>query len=181
MKRIVPLPAVQELKEHLPLAIPMTRFGGLQQVGYLEQKVKGSDTQTDAEPGDVILFEDRWIMLFYGYHTGKYTRLGRIPVELTEEDEREIAEDKDKTPEQLEEEEKKETAKEFTEIEKETAKETEKLRASGLEEAELQAKTEELKAQEADKKTEILIKLKKIGKMKELLGGKTTITISAGE
>ncbi len=174
-------PAVQELKEHLPLVIPMTRFGGLQQVGYLEQAVKGSDTQMEAEPGDVILFEDRWIMLFYGYHTGKYTRLGHIPVELTEEDETEIAEDTAKPPEQLEEEEKKEAAKEFTEIEKETAKETEKLRTLGLEEAEIQAKTEELKAQEKEKKTEALVKLKKIAKMKELLGEKTTITISAGK
>ena len=150
-------PVVQELKGHLPLVIPMTRFGGLQQVGYLEQAVKGNDTQTDAEPGDVILFEDRWIMLFYGYHTGKYTRLGHIPVELTEEDEREIVEDKDKTAEQLEEELKKEedetadrrekelkkeTAKEFREIEKETEKQLEQILSSGLEEAEKQAKTE---------------------------------------
>lgn len=193
------IPAVQELKEHLPLVIPMTRFGGLQQVGYLEQKVKGSDTQTDAEPGDVILFEDRWIMLFYGYHTGKYTRLGYIPVELTEEDEREIAEDRDKTPEQLEEELqeaaedkdnppeqweadlKKKAAKEFAEIEKETAKKTEEIRTSGLQEAEKQEKMEELKTQETEKKEEMLIQLIKSGKMKELLGGKITVTISAGE
>ncbi len=173
-------PSVQELKEHLPQVIPMTRFGGLQQVGYLEQTVKGNDTQTDAEPGDVILFEDRWIMLFYGYHTGQYTRLGHIPVELTEEDETEIAEDTEKTPEELEEDLKKEKAKEFTEIEKETAKETEKLRASGLEETELQAKTEELKAREKEKKTETLVKMKKIAKMKELIGGSVEITLMAG-
>ena len=190
-------PAVQKLRELLPLTMSMTRFGGLQQVGYLEQMIQGSDTQTDAEPGDVILFEDRWIMLFYGYHSAKYTRLGRIPVELTEEDEREIAEDKDKTAEQLEEELKeaeeekttdqrekelkKETIKEFREIEKETEKQLEQIQASGLEEAEKQAKKEELKAQEKEKKTETLTKLKKIWKIKELLGGKTTITISTGE
>ena len=51
----------------------------------------------------------------------------------------------------------------------------------GLEEAELQAKTEELKTQEQEKKTEILVKLKKIGKMKELIGGIVTITLTAGE
>ena len=66
------IPATQQLQRLLPLTIPMTRFGGLQQVGYLKQTIQGSDTQTDAEPGDIILFEDRWIMLFYGYHSGKY-------------------------------------------------------------------------------------------------------------
>ena len=192
-------PTVQKLRELLPLTMPMTRFGGLQQVGYLEQKIQGSDTQTDAEPGDIILFEDRWIMLFYGYHSAKYTRLGRIPVELTEEDERETAEDKDKTAEQLEEELqeaaedkdnppeqweadlKKKAAKEFAEIEKETAKKTKEIRTSGLQEAEKQEKMEELKTQETEKKEEMLIQLIKSGKMKELLGGKITVTISAGE
>ncbi len=189
--------SVQQLREHLPLTVSTTGFGGLQQVGYLEQTIQGSDTQTDAEPGDIILFEDRWIMLFYGYHSAKYTRLGRIPVELTEEDEREIAEDKDKTAEQLEEELKeaeedkttdqrekelkKETIKEFREIEKETEKQLEQIQASGLEEAEKQAKTEELKAQEKERKAETLTKLKKIWKTKELLGGKVTVTISVGE
>lgn len=174
-------PATQQLQDLLPLTIPMTRFGGLQQVGYLEQKIQGSDTQTDAEPGDIILFEDRWIMLFYGYHSGKYTRLGHIPTDLTEEDDKEIAEDKDKTPEQLEKELKKEVAKEFTEIEKETAKKTEEIMATGLQEAEKQEKIAELQAQEKEKKAGTLIKLKKIEKMKELLGGSVTITISAGK
>lgn len=174
-------PATQQLQKLLPLTITMTRFGGLQQVGYLEQKIQGSDTQTDAEPGDIILFEDRWIMLFYGYNSGKYTCLGHIPTDLTEEDEKEIEETKDKTADQLEEELKKETAKEFREIEKETEKQMEAIRASNLEEAEKQEKTEELKEQEKEKKTETLIKLKKIWKMKELLGGNVTITISAGE
>lgn len=173
--------ATQQLRGLLPLTIPMTRFGGLQQVGYLEQKLQGGDIQTDAEPGDIILFEDRWIMLFYGYHSGKYTRLGHIPTDLTEEDEKEIEETKEKTADQLEEELKKETAKEFREIEKETEKQMEAIQASSLEEAEKQEQTEELKAQEKEKKIETLIKLKKIWKMKELLGGNVTITISAGE
>ena len=131
-------PSVQQLREHLPLTIPTTGFGGLQKVGYLEQMIKGSDIQTDAEPGDILLFEDGWIMLFYGYHSGKYTRLGHIPVELTEEEMQEI---------------------------EETVTELEQA-------GELKEKAE---------KTEELIKQKKAEKMKELLGAKTTITISAGE
>ena len=174
-------PSVQQLREHLPLTISTTGFGGLQKVGYLEQMIPGSDIQTDAEPGDILLFEDRWIMLFYGYHSGKYTRLGHIPTDLTEEDDKEIAEDKDKTPEQLEKELRKEAAKEFTEIEKETAKKTEEIMATGLQEAERQEKLAELQAQEKEKKIETLIKLKKIWKMKEMLGGSVTITISAGK
>ena len=128
----------QELQEFLPMTIRMTRFGGLQQVGYMKQKIQGSDIQTDAEPGDIILFEDRWIMLFYGYHSGKYTRLGHIPTDLTEEEEKEIEENKDKTADQLEEEQEKETAKEFKEIEKETEKKMEAIQVSSLEEAEKQ-------------------------------------------
>ena len=192
-------PSVQQLREHLPLTVSTTGFGGLQKVGYLEQMIPGSDILTDAEPGDILLFEDRWIMLFYGYHSGKYTRLGRIPADLTEEEMQAIAEDRDKTPEQLEEELqeaaedkdnppeqweadlKKKAAKEFSEIEKETAKKIEEIRASALQEAEKQEKMEELKTQETEKKEEMLIQLIKIGKMKELLGGKITVTISAGE
>ena len=192
-------PSVQQLREHLPLTISTTGFGGLQKVGYLEQKIQDSDILTDAEPGDIILFEARWIMLFYGYHSGKYTRLGRIPADLTEKEMQVIAEDRDKTSEQLEEELqeaaedkdnppeqweadlKKKAAKEFAEIEKETAKKTEEIRTSGLQEAEKQEKMEELKTQETEKKEEMLIQLIKSGKMKELLGGKITVTISAGE
>ena len=131
--------AVQALKELLPLTLRTARYGGCEQVAYLGHNLPDSGEQAESYPGDILLYEGKWIILFYGKTPGACTRLGQIPVELTEEEEREIEE-----------------------------------QVKALEEAgELETGTEE--------KTEELVKLKKIGKMREMVGGSVTITLSVGE
>lgn len=53
-------------------------YGGFEQVAALPERIVREDRQTDAQPGDIMLYNGSSIVLFYGSNSWSYTRLGRI-------------------------------------------------------------------------------------------------------
>ena len=53
-------------------------YGGFEKVGALGRSLPSSDTQITTQAGDVILYSDNQIVLFYGSNSWSYTRLGHI-------------------------------------------------------------------------------------------------------
>ena len=81
-------PSVEALKEFLPLTVQMSMYGGFEQVGPIGQEIVSNDEQTKTGPGDIVLYSDDQIVIFYGNNSWAYTRLGHIvdktPAELRE-------------------------------------------------------------------------------------------------
>lgn len=53
-------------------------YGGFEQVAALPERIVREDRQTDARPGDIMLYNGGSIVLFCGSNSWSYTRLGRI-------------------------------------------------------------------------------------------------------
>ena len=70
--------ALKALAAETPLTIPLSPYGGFEQVGPIGQSLPRQDTQTVTEPGDVVLYSGNQIVVFYGSNSWAYTRLGKI-------------------------------------------------------------------------------------------------------
>ena len=60
-------------------------YGGFEKVGALGRSLPSSDTQITTQAGDVILYNDNQVVLFYGSNSWSYTRLGHIEYTSQEE------------------------------------------------------------------------------------------------
>ncbi|MBR3271355.1 MAG: hypothetical protein IKI59_05465 [Clostridia bacterium] len=60
------------------LVIPMSMYGGFEQVGSLGTDLPRADEQTTTQAGDIVLYAGDQIVVFYGSNSWDYTRLGRI-------------------------------------------------------------------------------------------------------
>ena len=60
------------------LTIPMSMYGGFEQVGSLGGSLPRQDEQTVTEAGDIVLYAGDQIVVFYGSNSWAYTRLGHI-------------------------------------------------------------------------------------------------------
>lgn len=81
--------SVEELKELAVsgLTVPMSMYGGFEQVGPIGQSIARDDEQIATAPGDIVLYSGDQIVVFYGSNSWAYTRLGKINMsedELTE-------------------------------------------------------------------------------------------------
>ncbi len=81
--------SVEELKELAVsgLTVPMSMYGGFEQVGPIGQNIARDDEQIATVPGDIVLYSGDQIVVFYGSNSWAYTRLGKINMsedELTE-------------------------------------------------------------------------------------------------
>lgn len=70
--------SVEEFKKLLPLTIHMSDYGGWEKVGDLPTNIMRDDRQMTACPGDIMLYQGRRIVIFYGENSWAYTPLGRI-------------------------------------------------------------------------------------------------------
>ena len=73
--------AVAALKEYCRdqiLTIPMSMYGGFEQVGSIGTSLPQNDVQTTAQSGDIMLYSGDQIVVFYGSNSWAYTRLGHI-------------------------------------------------------------------------------------------------------
>ena len=77
-------PSVDALKKLLPLTIQMSMYGGFEQVGSIGQEIVSNDEQIKTGPGDIVLYSDDQIVIFYGNNFWAYTRLGHV--DLTQEE-----------------------------------------------------------------------------------------------
>ena len=73
--------AVEALKEYCRdqiLTIPMSMYGGFEQVGSIGTTLPRNDVQTTTQSGDIMLYSGNQLVVFYGSNDWAYTRLGHI-------------------------------------------------------------------------------------------------------
>jgi len=73
--------ATQELVTRLqaaPVTVTLNSSGGFEIWGALGFSLPTSNTQVNAQPGDIVLYNGSNICMFYGTNTWSYTRLGHI-------------------------------------------------------------------------------------------------------
>lgn len=61
-----------------PVTINMSDYGGFEKVGALPQSLPASDTHITTVAGDIMLYQGRNMVIFYGSNSWSYTPLGRI-------------------------------------------------------------------------------------------------------
>ncbi len=66
------------------LKIPMSMYGGFEQVGSIGQSITRNDKQTTTSAGDIVLYSGNQLVVFYGSNSWAYTRLGRIDLSQDE-------------------------------------------------------------------------------------------------
>lgn len=74
-------PSVDALKEELKagdVVVPMSMYGGNEQVGSLGKRYPSNDVQTTTTGGDIVLYSSNQIVVFYGSNSWAYTRLGKM-------------------------------------------------------------------------------------------------------
>ena len=76
--------ALRELVKEEPLTIQMSMYGGFEQVGPIGQSIVSDDAQTTTEAGDIVLYSEDQIVVFYGSNSWAYTRLGHVDLSQKE-------------------------------------------------------------------------------------------------
>ena len=76
--------SVEALKALCPLTIPMSMYGGFEQVGSIGQSIVRNDQETTTRSGDIVLYAGNQIVIFYGSNSWAYTRLGRVDLPAEE-------------------------------------------------------------------------------------------------
>ena len=67
-----------EKLQQAPVTVTLNSSGGFEIWGALGFSLPTSNEQINAQPGDVILYNDSNICIFYGTNSWSYTRLGKI-------------------------------------------------------------------------------------------------------
>ncbi len=79
--------AVTELEQMASegkLTDKMEPYGGFEYVGPLGKSLSSEDVQMTTNPGDIVLYSDNQIVVFYGNNSWEYTKLGHIDLEESE-------------------------------------------------------------------------------------------------
>ena len=61
-----------------PITVSMEDYGGFEKVGDLPQSFPTSNRQITTVPGDIMLYQGRSMVIFYGSNSWSYTPLGKI-------------------------------------------------------------------------------------------------------
>lgn len=73
--------AAKELYEIIKtegLTVEMSDYSGFEKVGSLGYTLSASDKQTTTKAGDIVLYQSNQIVMFYGFNSWSYTKLGKI-------------------------------------------------------------------------------------------------------
>ena len=74
-------PSVTALKELLakgPLTIDMNDYGNMEKVGPIGTNIVRSDKPTTTGPGDIILYEGKYLVIYYDTNSWNFTPIGKI-------------------------------------------------------------------------------------------------------
>ena len=77
--------AIKELAKNGGLTINTHQYGGFEQVGEIGQSIVSNNVQMTTVPGDIVLYADSNIVVFYGSNSWSYTKLGKIVGKTDEE------------------------------------------------------------------------------------------------
>lgn len=64
--------------ESNPLELDLRDYGGFEKVGSLGFSLPSSNTQITTHSGDIVLYQENQIVMFYGSNSWSYTKLGHI-------------------------------------------------------------------------------------------------------
>ena len=70
--------ALADLLTDAPLTLSLEDYGGFEKVGSLGQSLPTSNTHITTQSGDIVLYQGKQIVLFYGSNAWSYTRLGQV-------------------------------------------------------------------------------------------------------
>ncbi len=70
--------AINEEVQQNDLVIPMSKYGGFEQVGELGRSYIVQDEQMTTKTGDIVIYNGDKIVIFYGPNSWRYTKLGEI-------------------------------------------------------------------------------------------------------
>ncbi|MCD8050568.1 MAG: hypothetical protein LUE89_02675 [Clostridiales bacterium] len=70
--------ALIEMMEEAPVVIEMSDYSGFEKVGPLGTSLPTSNSQTTTQAGDIVLYNGNQIVIFYGFNSWSYTRLGHV-------------------------------------------------------------------------------------------------------
>lgn len=73
--------AAQELAEllrHDPLTMQMSEYAGFEKVGFIGKSLPADDVRMTSRAGDIVLYNENQLVLFYGSNTWSYTKIAHI-------------------------------------------------------------------------------------------------------
>ncbi len=70
--------AFAEMMKEEPVVMQMSDYSGFEKVGALGTSLPASNSQITTQAGDIVLYNNSQIVIFYGSNSWSYTRLGRI-------------------------------------------------------------------------------------------------------
>ena len=88
MARLADNSSAEELLEKLsqgPITVDMHDYGNFEKVGDLPWSIRQNDEQITTEPGDIILYLGKRIVIYYDQNSWDFTRIGKIEGVTTEE------------------------------------------------------------------------------------------------
>lgn len=66
------------------ITVTASEYGGFEQVGSLPMSLPDEDRHLSASCGDIMLYNNKYIVLFYGSNNWSYTKLGHIDMSISE-------------------------------------------------------------------------------------------------
>ncbi len=73
--------SAKALKERLAegdITVGMDDYAGMEKVGALGMSLPRNDRPTTAGPGDLVLYQGRYFVVYYGANSWDFTKLGKI-------------------------------------------------------------------------------------------------------
>ena len=67
-----------EMMRENPVSIQMSDYSGFEKVGSLGTSLPVNNSQTTTHAGDIVLYNGNQIVIFYGFNSWSYTRLGHV-------------------------------------------------------------------------------------------------------
>lgn len=74
----VAVDAFVSMMEEEPVAIQMSDYSGFEKVGSLGRELPSDNSQMTTQAGDIVLYNNNQIVVFYGSNSWSYTRIGKI-------------------------------------------------------------------------------------------------------
>ena len=70
--------ALKKLLENGGISIEMKDYAGMKKVGLLGEHLPRNDLPTITSPGDLILYQGKYFVVYYASNSWNFTRLGKI-------------------------------------------------------------------------------------------------------
>lgn len=70
--------ALKEILEKGNISIQMQDYANMEKVGPIGKTLPRNDTQTTTAPGDLILYQGKYFVIYYAPNSWNFTRLGKI-------------------------------------------------------------------------------------------------------